>query len=161
MTFTPAARVWFRVENLIHFPDPLLKLLPGLLASQPGYVPDLHPPGAPQGAGLGLHFLKCIWAELEEPVLEGLEDGGVTAGRYNTGGGWVGCIRWENGCSARSRVLVVALYWLSVGLIDRCCILVTVLLLVDSGLSLVQVLNALAGQSISLFRDMRSCFYYA
>lgn len=67
------------IVGLIHILHPLLKLLPDLLALQPGYVPDLHPPGAPQGTGLGLDLLEAFWTELEELVLVSLEEGDVLA----------------------------------------------------------------------------------
>lgn len=56
-------------------------------------------------------------------------------------------IRRAKGCSAESGVLVLVLYWLSVCLIDRWC-------------CLVQVLNAFAGESCSLFGDYRSFLLY-
>lgn len=146
VTFTPAARMWLLAGDLIYFLYPLLKLLPGLLASQPGYVPDPHTPGALQGAGLGLHLLESLWAELEELVLESLENEAVVAWLENTGGG---CAR-AKGDTAWSWILVLVLYWLTVCLIDRCCTLIMVLNCVDSGLTLFQVLNAFTGQSCSL-----------
>lgn len=79
MMLTAAARIRLVLQNLKHVLHPLLKLLPSLLAPQPGHVPDPHSPGSPQGAGLGLHLLESLWAELEEPVLETLEDGVVVA----------------------------------------------------------------------------------
>lgn len=72
VSLTAAARLWGALHDLERILQPLLELLPGLLASQPGRVPHPHPPGAPQGAGLGLDLLESLRAELEELVLEAL-----------------------------------------------------------------------------------------
>lgn len=78
---TAAAGLWgARRRDLERLLLPLLELLPGRLASQPGCIPDPHPPGAPQRTGLGLHLLEPLGAELKELVLKPLEDGGVAAG---------------------------------------------------------------------------------
>lgn len=134
-----AVGLCFLVVKLFSVLQPLLKLLPDLLASEPGDVPDPHPPGASQGAGLGLHLLKPFWVELDELVLERLEDGVVTGGcgvdpRLTPRGGSLNKV-W---------VLVV-----SVCFIHWCRILVTKLVLVCGSptLTLLQVVLAFIGQS--------------
>lgn len=142
MMLTPAASIWLLVENLIYILHPLLKLLSGLLTSHPGYIPDPHPPGAPQGAGLGLHLLKSLWAELEESVLEGLKHGAVIAWQRNAGGGWATircCMNIRLAKEAWSRILTLVLYWLSVSLCG-----------IFMDLSLVEVIRAFTGQRCSL-----------
>lgn len=73
----PAARVWVQLKSIISVLYSLLKLLPGLLTSQPSHIPHPHGPGTPQGTGLSLHLLESFGAELTELVLEGLEDGAL------------------------------------------------------------------------------------
>lgn len=151
-TFTPAARIWLLVINLIHILHPLLKLLPGFLTSQPGKVPDTHPPGALQEAGLCLYLLEFLRAELLEPVMESLEDGAVGAWGGNTGGGWMWAllcmdVKLTKGCNVWTRVLVLEQ---SVSLFNLWGAF-KVLHCMDSGLTLVQVINAFTGQCCSLF----------
>lgn len=151
MLVRPAARIWLLLENFMPDLHSLLKLLPGLLAFQPGYIPDQHPPGVLQSSGLGLHFLKSLWAELKEPVYEVLEDASVSPRETNTLCGWTWVlycagIRWGKRGSPQPRLLFLGFCWLR-------CYLAMVLDWIQnaSGLILVQVLTAFTGQSCGLF----------
>lgn len=121
--------------------DTFLQLLPRLLTSEPGHVPDPHAPRPPQSPSLGLHLLEPLCTKLIKPFQEALQDGELTV--QTLGGVCCWDTRLGQGPGGLSSVILQA----------GCLVLELVQVCGCPGVALIQVVHAFSGKSSGLFKD--------